>query len=175
MTTRQAPRRRVASSYLSAALLLALGAWVHPAFSATGAGARCDQSVDTPPISAAADSKLAIQVIDHGTSTSVADPEMSVDGAFSDPVPQSSRLQTERAADDTLRQVFGEARTLQPPLSETGLTDDQGAPFAIDTTEAIEERKAVLETDQTDVAAEHPGFSADELLRYRQKMFRKDI
>jgi hypothetical protein len=165
----------VASSYLSAILLLALGAWVHPALSATGAGARCDQSVDTPPISADADSKLAIQVIDHGTSTSVADPEISVDDAFSDPVPQSSSLQTERAADDMLRQIFGEARTLEPSLSETGLIEDLGAPLAVDKAEAMEEPTAVLETDQADVAAELPGFSEDELLRYRQKMYRKDI
>ena len=165
----------MASSYLSAILLLVLGAWVHPALSATGAGARCDQSVDAPPMSADADGKLAIQVIDHGTSASVADPEISVDDAFSDPVPQSSGLQTERVADDMLRQIFGEARNLQPQLPETGLVDDLGAPLAIDKTEAMEEPTAVLDTEQTDVAAELPGFSADELLRYRQKMFRKDI
>lgn len=175
MTTRRAPRRRVASSYLSAVLLLVLGAWVHPALSATGAGARCDHPVDAPPMSADADNKLAIQVIDHGTSTSVADREVAVDDAFSDPVPQSPSLHTERAADDMLQQIFGEARTLQPPLSETGLVDDRGTPLAIDKAEAMEEPTAVLETDQADVAAELPGFSADELLRYRQKMFRKDI
>jgi hypothetical protein len=90
-------------------------------------------------------------------------------------VPQSPSLHTERAADDMLQQIFGEARTLQPPLSETGLVDDRGTPLAIDKAEAMEEPTAVLETDQADVAAELPGFSADELLRYRQKMFRKDI
>jgi hypothetical protein len=33
----------------------------------------------------------------------------------------------------------------------------------------------MINTDQSDSAAELPEFSADEFLRYRQQMFRKDI
>ena len=67
MTTKQAPRRKVAPTHLSTILVLALGAWVHPALSATGVDASCDESIDTPPMSAASDGRLAIQVIDHGS------------------------------------------------------------------------------------------------------------
>jgi tetratricopeptide (TPR) repeat protein len=45
--------------------VLVLGAWVHPALSATAVNTRCDQSIDSAPISADADHKLAMRVIDQ--------------------------------------------------------------------------------------------------------------
>ena len=47
--------------------------------------------------------------------------------------------------------------------------------LAIDKTKVVEEPAAVNNTDQTDGADELPEFSGDEVLRYRQQMYRKDI
>jgi hypothetical protein len=153
----------MASSQLGAIIVLAIGAWVHPAFAATAADARCDQPIDAPPMSAASESKLSIQVIDHGTSAAVASDPESSDG------PRGPRV------DIILRRIFDEAQLRQPQLAGPEHADDLATPFAVDKTEAIEEPATVLDSEQSDVAAELPGFSADELLHYRQQMFRKDI
>jgi hypothetical protein len=74
-----------------------------------------------------------------------------------------------------LRRIFDEARLRHPQLADPEQPNDMSAPIAVDTSEASEEPAAIISTDQTDGATELPGFSADELLRYRQQMFRKDI
>jgi hypothetical protein len=175
LTTEQAPRRKVAPTHLSTILVLALGAWVHPALSATGVDASCDESIDTPPMSAATDNKLAIRVIDHGRNTAVSNEEISLDETSADVAPESSDRRTGPRVDVMLRRIFDEARLRHPQLADPEQPDDMSAPIAVDTSEASEEPAAVISTDQTDGATELPGFSADELLRYRQQMFRKDI
>ena len=175
MTTKQAPRRKVAPTHLSTILVLALGAWVHPALSATGVDASCDESIDTPPMSAASDGRLAIQVIDHGRNTAVPNEEISLDEASADVGPESSDRRTGPRVDVMLRRIFDEARLRRPQLTEPEQPDDMSGPLAVDKSETGEEPAAVISTNQTDGAAELPGFSADELLRYRQQMFRKDI
>lgn len=175
MTTKQAPRRKMASSQLGAIIVLAIGAWVHPAFAATAADARCDQPIDAPPMSAASESKLSIQVIDHGTSAAVASDDTSLTEAVADAAPESSDGPRGPRVDIILRRIFDEAQLRQPQLAGPEHADDLATPFAVDKTEAIEEPATVLDSEQSDVAAELPGFSADELLHYRQQMFRKDI
>ncbi len=155
--------------------MLALGAWVNPALSATGADARCDQSIDTPPMSAATDSKLIIQVIDHGRNTAVANEDVSIDESPVDPAPELSDRLTGPRVDVMLQRIFDDARLRHPQLAEPEQPDDVSGPLAIDQSEAGEEPAAVISTDQTDGATELPGLSADELVRYRQQMFRKDI
>ena len=64
----------------------------------------------------------------------------------------------------------------QPQLAESEPADDPRAPpFAVDKADSGEEPAAVLDSEQVDVGAELPGYTDDELLRYRQQMFRKDI
>ena len=175
MTTRQAPQRRVAPFHLSALLVLALGAWVHPAFSATGADARCDQQMDNPPMSASDDGKLAIRVLDHGTSTAAASDALSLERSVTVPALESSGRPGGAEVDVFLRRDVNEAKLQQSPLSGPDEADDVDAPLAVGKTEVIEEPAAALDTDQADASTRLPGFSADELLRYREQMFRKDI
>lgn len=173
MTRKQAPRPRVAPSQLSAIIVLTLCAWVHPALSATGADARCDHSrcdhsIDTLPMSAATDSKLAMRVIDHGNSAALEGNDIPLEAAVTGPALESPDRPGEPQVDIMLRPISDDAQLPQSRLSEPDEVEVVGAPLAVGRTKAID-------TSQTDVAAELPGFSADELLRYRQQMFRKDI
>ena len=60
-------------------------------------------------------------------------------------------------------------------MSEPERSVDFSAPLAVDKSENIEEPAPGLESDPVDSAAELPGFSADDLHRYRQQMYRTDI
>lgn len=177
MTAKQAPRRNVAVRQLGTIAVLALGAWVHPAFSATGAHTRCDQPIDAPQMSATvSETKLAIQVIDHGANTAMAADDISLDAEISDPALASPAQPAGPRVDIMLRPMYGEERLPQSKLAETEPTDDpQAPPLVVDKTETIEEPAALLDNDEVENAAELPGYSEDELLRYRQQMFRKDI
>ena len=152
--------------------MLVLGAWVNPALSATGANTRCDQSIDSPPTPAAADSKLSIRVIDHG---STAADDISLEETSTDLSPNLIEALARSRADTILRRISDEAKLRQPRLSEPASADTMSGPLAVEKSEAVEEPAAMINTDQSDSAAEHPEFTADEFLRYRQQMFRKDI
>lgn len=175
MTTRQAPRRRAAPSLSSAIALLALGIWMSPAFSATGTNARCDETTDYRPMSIADDRELPIQVIGHGTDNAAAADDTSPDDAVADATTRTVTRPTGPRVDIMLRRIFDEARARQPSLSEPEETSDLSAPLAGDKPENVEEPAAVLEADPVDSSAELPGFSADEVHRYRQQMYRTDI
>ncbi len=72
--------------------------------------------------------------------------------------------------------MYGEVELPQSKLADTKPTDDpQAPPLVVDKTETIEEPAALLDSDEAEIGAELPGHSEDELLRYRQQMFRKDI
>lgn len=162
----------MAPSKLSALVVLALGAWVHPALSATGANTRCDQSMDEPPMSAAADSKLAMQVIDHGTGTAE---DISLEGTATDLLPESSHRQAGPRVDTMLRRIIDDTQLRQSQLSEPSQPDSMNGPLAVEKAEATDEPAAMISTERPDDAAGLPEFSAEEFLRYRQQMFRKDI
>ena len=175
MTAKQAPQRNVAPLHLSAIVVLALGAWVHPALSATGADARCDQRIDALPMSTPGDGKLAIRVLDHGTNAALAGNDIPLEAAVTGPSVESPDRPSEPRIDVMLRRLSDDTRLPQSGLSEPDEVEVVAAPLAVGKTKAIEKPATELDTNQTDVAAELPGFSADELLRYRQQMFRKDI
>ena len=175
MKTRQAPRRKVAPSLASALIALVLGAWINPSPAATGTDARCDQSLDATPMSLADDSKLRIQIIDHGSATAAATDDISLDGTAADPVPSTAGGSKGPRVDVILRRIFEEAEARQPGLPESEQAGDLSAPLAVDKTETTDEPAAVLEADPTAAPAERPDFSSDELLRYRQQMYRTDI
>ena len=155
--------------------VLALAAWVHPASSATGTDARCDQSMDAPTMSISDDGNLALRVIDHGTNTAAAADDLVPDEAATDPGTDTAGYPSGPRVDVMLRRVFDEARARQPSLSEPEETGDFSVPLAVDKTENVDDTAAVLETDPADSTAELPDFSPDELSRYRQQMYRTDI
>jgi hypothetical protein len=168
LTDKQAPRRKVASSLLSATIVLVAVGWAHSSLAATDTGARCDQSMDPPPMSPADDGSLAIHVIDHGTANvavmeAVPVEESAVDGS------------TGPRAEITLQRILDETRARQPARTEPELVEGRSTPLAVRKTDGVDEPTAVLDAEPADSTTEMPGFSADELLRYRQQMFRTDI
>ena len=175
MTTRQAPRRGTASSRLCAAALLVLGAWVHPALSATGSDASCDQPLVGPPMSIEDNRRLPLEVIDHGPNVTAAAGDVSLEDTLNEPGTEMAPGPAGPRVDIILRRIFDEARARQPDLSEPEQPGDLSAPLAVDKSENLEESSAGLETDTIDSGAELPGFTADELHRYRQQMYRTDI
>ena len=155
--------------------VLALAAWVHPAFSATGTDARCDQSPDAPEMSISDDGKLALRIIGHGTPTAAAADDLVLESAEADPSADTASYPAGPRVDVMLRRIFDEARARQPSISEPQEIGDLSAPLAVDKTENVDDTAAVLETDPADSTAELPDFSPDELSRYRQQMYRTDI
>jgi hypothetical protein len=155
--------------------VLALGAWTHPAFSATGTDARCDQSLDSPSMSIADNRKLPLQVIDHGATGTAAAGDISFDDTDVDPTTTTPPGPTGARVDIILKQILEEARARQPKLSGPEQTADLSPPLVVDPSKSIEEQAAGLEADPVDSPAALPGFSADELHRYRKQMYRTDI
>jgi hypothetical protein len=154
--------------------LLALGAWMQPAFSATGTDANCDQSLDSPAMSLADSNELPLRLIEHGAAATTAADDISL-GDSADPAATTPIRPTGPRVDIILRRIFDEARARQPNLSEPEQAGDLGAPLVVDQSENVEEPAAGLETDPVDSPAELPGLSADELHRYRKQMYRTDI
>ena len=172
MAIKQAPRRRLASIQLGAVVALALGAWMHPALSATGTGASCDQSMNALPMTEEGGNKLALQVVDHGDRDDAVHGDIGLD----DPV---GSLATDSLVDSSesgervfLGGIIDDARLgeLQPAASM-----ELGAPVAVEKSDAIEKPAVVLERDRDGIQAELPGYPVEELLRFRQQMYRKDI
>ena len=155
--------------------VLALGAWMNPAFSATGTDARCDQPVDSPSMSIADDYKLPLQVVEHGAASTAAADDIALDATIADPTTKTATRPTGPRVDIMLRRIFDEARARQPGLAEPEQAGNLSAPLAVDKSENVEESAASLESEPVDSPAELPGFSADELHRYRQQMYRTDI
>ena len=119
--------------------------------------------------------KLPLRVIDHGAAGTAAADGVSLDDTLADPGTETGSRPTGPRVDIILRKVFDEARARQPEMSEPERSVDFSAPLAVDKSENIEETAPGLESDPVDSAAELPGFSADDLHRYRQQMYRTDI
>ncbi len=176
MTSKQAPRHRAAPRLLSAVAVLALGTWGHhSAFAATESDASCDQPADALPMSMAADGKLAIGIIEHSAAGAVADDDILLEDAVADTPVNTADRPTGSRVHIMLRRIFDEAIARQPSLPTPQATGDFSAPLAVDKAENAEEQATVLEAEPVDSSAELPGFSTDELLHYRQQMYRTDI
>ena len=173
MTIQQAPRGKVAQRLLSAAVALVLCAWTYPSLAATSTDSRSERPLDAPPMSLPAERKLPMPAIDHASGvTPVALPS---DETASETAADAAAPQTGPRVDIMLRRIFDEAQARQPRLQPPRENDDFTAPLAVDKSETLEDPPGVLEADPADAAAELPGFGADELLRYRQQMYRTDI
>lgn len=175
MTSKQTPRFRVAPRLLSTVAVLTLGAWAQPAISATGTDARCDQPLDAPSMSIADNYTLPLQVVEHGAASTAAAEDIDLEDTAADPATKTATRPTGPRVDIMLRRIFDEARARQPSLAEQQHNGDLSAPLAVDNSENVDESAASLESDPVDSPAELPGFSADELHRYRQQMYRTDI
>ena len=151
--------------------VLALGTWMHPAFCANGTDADCDSSLDPASMSLVDSRDLPLRLIDHGTAGTATADDMPV----TDPAAKTNIHPAGPRVDTILKRIFDEARARQPGLSEPEQSGDLSAPLAVDQSENIEEPAAGLETDPVESPAELPGFSADELHRYRKQMYRTDI
>jgi hypothetical protein len=158
--------------------VLALVAFAPPSLAATGSDASCDQPIDATPMSPSADRKLTISVINHGSASAAATSRVPAD------VDEDAKADTPRdsAGDPAgprvemmLRRIFDDAQARQPTLTEPEKDDDFSAPFAVDKSENVEEPASGLEADPAEGTAELSRFGADELLHYRQQMYRTDI
>lgn len=172
MTIQQAPRGKVAQRLLSATMALVLSTWMYPSLAATGTDARSDQPVDASPLSLSADHELPLPVIVHGAASTVTPDALPHDSSAAEAAQEAPRPPTETRVEIMLRQIFDEARGRQPTLQRPQEGDDFNPPLAVDQSEPREDPRGVLPAD---AAAQFPGFGADELLRYRQQMYRTDI
>jgi hypothetical protein len=175
LTRKQAPRSTAAPSLLSAVFVLVLGAWIHPVLAATTADARCDSPADTLPMSIADENKLAIRVLGHGTPASATPDAVVLDDTVIETLPNDSGSPAGPRVDIILRRIIDEAQLRQPKLPKPEQAGNLGPPLAGDKSETVEESATLPETSPVDAVQERPRFPADDLLRYRQQMYRTDI
>ena len=176
MTHRKAPRSIERLSGLSALLVFALGFAMSPALAATGADTRCDQSVDSPQMPDVRNSNLTIEVVDHGATESVAPGQLSIDRAREDGGTATPSVDDRPRVETLLRRIFDEPQLRTPELAPAEEAEERSAPFAVDKSENGEEKASTAPGDDaSDVAPRLPGVSGDELLRFKQQMYRTDI
>jgi hypothetical protein len=102
--------------------------------------------------------------------------QTSVDSAI-EPGGSSTPSTDERPRVETLlRRIFDEPQLRTPEIPETAESDERSAPFVVDKPEKVEKPAAsVPDAETSDVAPRLPGVSSDELLRFKQQMYRTDI
>jgi hypothetical protein len=174
LTNERAPRRNVAATLPSALFALVVAAWIHPALAATGTHARCDQSIDSPPIAISDDERLSLQVIGHSANTAAATHNMSPakpPGPEPAVAPGESAVNARIAA--LLRRTARETHWGRPQPEQS---EDQGIPLVADSAESTEEPPRMLDSGQPEAAAERAGYPDDDLVRDLQRqMYRTDI
>ena len=170
MTNERAPRRNLAPTLSSALLALAVVAWIHPALAATGTHARCDRSIDSPPLAVPDDDRLSLQVLGHTTNPTAAPENMSP----AEPAAASGESAVNSRIAAVLRRTARESRWGEPQPEQS---EDQGVPLVAEKAErAEEEPPRRLDSEQAETDAEHPGYADDDLVRNLQRqMYRKDI
>ena len=131
--------------------------------------------MENSPLALSSDSELSIQVMDQGNAGAASPDTLSLEEAVQEPNLGTAGQSTGPRVDIVLRRIFDEAQARQPNLDRREQEDDFSAPLAVDKSEALEESVGVLDADPAEAAAEFPGFVVDELLRYRQQMYRTDI
>lgn len=176
LTHRMAPRRIDPLSGLSALLLLALGTSMSPALAATNADSRRDQSAESPAMSDVRTNHLILEVVDHGESQSAAPGQLSVDSAIEAGGSVNSSTIEPPRVESLLRRIFDEPQLRTPEISTVEEADERSAPLAVDKSDNIEKpASAVPGKEASNAAPRMPGVSSDELLRFKQQMYRTDI
>lgn len=175
MTIQRAPRGKVKQPLLRAVTALVLGAWIFPSIAATGADTRSDQPMDTAPMSLSAGRELPIQVFGRGAA-GIVDPEsLPLDDTATETPADAAEPPGGPRVEIMLRRIFDESQAREPQLLQPREDSDFTVPLAVEKTETLENPPVVLEADPAEATAELPGFGADELMRYRQQMYRTDI
>lgn len=176
MTHRKAPRSTEQLSGLSALLVVALGSVTSPALAATGADTRCDQSVASPQMTDVRSSNLTVEVVDHGATESVTPGQLSIDSAIEDGGTTIPSVDDRPRVETLLRRIFDEPQLRTPEIAPAEEVDERSAPFAVDKSDNGEEKTPTGSGDDaSDIAPRLPGVSGDELLRFKQQMYRTDI
>lgn len=175
MTGKQAPRFDVTRTRPSATIALAILACVHPALAATGTDARCDQSLDARPMSPSDETELAIEIVDHGTAIALAADALSLDEPDTVVIPGAAGALLRPRVELVLREKLDQSVAHTPLPSKSGEVVDRGMPLAVEKTENEDRPSPVVEAEPAETTAELPGLSRDDLIRYRQQMYRRDI
>lgn len=176
MVHRMAARRAERLSGLGALLLLALGISTNPALAATSADTRCDQSAESPALPDVHPGNLTLEVVDHGTSESVAPGRISVESAIEPGGSSTPSVDDRPRVETLLRRIFDEPQLRAPEAPETEDLDERNAPFVVEKPDKVEKPAAIVpEEEAGDVAPRLPGVSSDEALRFKQQMYRTDI
>ena len=173
LTSKRAPRRKVAPTLSSAIFALVVAVWIHPAFSATGTNARCDHPIDDPPASVPDDGRLALRVLGHTSDAAGSEEQSSPVDADAVSVPTPDLIPVEPRVNAVLRSTARErlASRLQP--EESG---DRGAPLVADQAEGTEDAPRILDSRKSESATRSSAYPDDVLLRYLQRqMYRTDI
>jgi len=173
---RHAARPTGVLSRLRLAALIALCAWFVPGLAATGVDMSCERSANSSPLPQDRPDQLMADVVDHRTAGDVPLGDVA-DGASADERP------TARASDDSgprvdvmLRRIFDEPQLRAPEAARPQQSDLPAPPLAVDKSETVDDGATGVEPVQdNDAATPLPGVSGDELMRYRQRMFRTDI
>jgi len=176
LTHRKAPRSTEKISGLSALLVLALGFAMSPAFAATGADTRCDQSVDSAQMPDVRNNDLTLEVVDHGATESVTPGQLSIDRAADDGGTTIPSANDRPHVETLLRRIFDEPQLRTPEITPAEEAQERSAPFAVDKWENGDENVSTDPgSDSVDAAPRLPGLSDDELSRFKQQMYRTDI
>jgi hypothetical protein len=166
----------VTSRFLGALSVLALVAFVSPAFAATAADTRCDPSADAPGLPEAGTSSLTIEVVEHTSMSPVAPGRVTIDASMddggSDLEPESGPPRVEAL----LRRILDNTRHRAPGLPGIDEAERDDAPLATDQSESIDAPVSESTEPESDLTAPRlPGISGDDLLRFKRHMYRTDI
>ena len=156
--------------------MVALGSAMSPALAATGADTRCDQSVDSPQMTDVRSSNLTLEVVDHGATESVTPGQLSIDSAVEDGGATIPSVDDRPRVETLLRRIFDEPQLRTREIAPAEEVDERSAPFAVDKSDNGEEKTSTTSGDDAnDIAPRLPGADGDELLRFKQQMYRTDI
>jgi len=173
LTHRMAPRRIEPLSGLSALLLLVLGTSMSPALAATSVDSRCDQSAESPAMPDVRTNHLILEVVDHGESQSSVPGHLSVDSANEAGGSSNPSSIDPPGVESLLRRLFDEPQLRTPEVSTVQEADERGAPLAVDKSDNVEKPASTVSGNEA--SDEAPGVPSDELLRFKQQMYRTDI
>jgi len=159
------------------AALIALCAWIVPGLAATGVDMSCERSANSSPLPQERPDQLMADVVDHGAGVDVPLGDVA-DAATADADRPAARASDDSGprVDVMLRRIFDEPQLRAPEAAGPQQSDVLAPPLAVDKSDTVDDGSTGVEPVQdNDTATPLPGVSGDELMRYRQRMFRTDI
>lgn len=177
MDFRYAARPTGVPSHLRLAAMVALCAWIVPGLAATGVGMSCEQSVNSSPLPQDRPGQLMADVVDHGAAADMLRDDVTAETpAADDRTAERAPADSGPRVDVMLRSIFDEPQLRAPEIAQPQQSDPLAPPLAVDKSETVDDATTGVEPVQDNgTATPLPGVSGEELLRYRQRMFRTDI